>query len=107
MKLRNWAPITVVPLKKVFLAPNVAGPALAKAQENYCAMCAIEQHVLMISTPLSLVKFVLRRVTDLKKVASLDRRLSKTRKHFLNVERGMFDVTNKMNPGRPRRASCL
>lgn len=97
-KRRNWAPIAVVPMKKVSLPPGLEGDELEAAEENYRGMCAVEQQVFMVSTLLSLVKFVLRGQADLKKVAALGRRLSKTRKRFLNVQRGMFDVYHEMAP---------
>lgn len=94
-KRRNWAPIAVVPMVKICLPTDVKPNMLLELKLNYQTMCSWESHIFMVSTLLSLVKCVLRPHADLKKIAALGRRLSKTRKRFLNAQRAVFDVQNE------------
>ncbi len=97
-KRRNWAPIAVVPMKQIKLPTDLEPDALIDIKLQYLSMCHMEQQIFHVSTLLSVIKCVLRGHADLKKIAALGRRLSKTRKRFLNVQRAVFDVQNERNP---------
>ena len=97
-KRRNWAPIAVVPMKLIKLPTDLEPDELTDLKLQYLSMCRMEQQIFHVSTLLSVIKCVLRGHADLKKIAALGRRLSKTRKRFLNVQRAVFDVQNERNP---------
>lgn len=94
---RNWAPIPVVPMSAIILPPmNAESEERMKLQFDYRAMCSFEEQILQTATLLSLVKHAAREGFDEKRGAGLGRRISKMRKRFLNVQRGMFNVNNEL-----------
>jgi JmjC domain, hydroxylase/jmjN domain len=88
---RNWAPIARMQMADFSIRDDIAGEeAIERARLDRASMCGVEIQLLAASTLLNTINIILRDSVESRTIAALGRRISRTRRRFLNVQTGMF-----------------
>lgn len=88
---RNWSLIPVYRMSEFVVRPELQGHEREQATLDRATMCGIEMQLLTANTLLNTLNVVLKDAVDRRKIAAIGRKISKTRRRFLNAQVGMFE----------------
>jgi JmjC domain, hydroxylase len=88
---RTWAPIPLRKMADVAIRSGSDDATREAARIARATMCGIEIQLLTVSTLLNTTSAILRDVVDTRRVASLGKRMSRTRHKYMAVQAGMFE----------------